>query len=318
MKRSALNDSLPRAVFDAGSFADRVVLVTGGAHGIGRATVQLLASLGARVVTLDLNQERLDTLAAEPVEGAGEVVVMHGDVCKQPDLKAMVATARERWGRIDGIVNNALSAEHGPIETRTAAQITKVWETNTLAAWRLTKLALPLLEVAGGSVVNLSSIMAFRPGWPAAAYASSKAGLEGLTRALAVELGARRIRVNAIAPGPISTRTRRQRENPGVPEEVWTDYWATLSEMRHVNQLSQHPLPDVGLPIDVANTIAFLLSEGGRFINGALIRVDGGAFCYDGVQANSDRHAQLAALREKLAAYQAKWPAIERSRRRKK
>jgi NAD(P)-dependent dehydrogenase (short-subunit alcohol dehydrogenase family) len=308
--------AMSSAVFDAHSFQDRVVIVTGGAHGIGRATAQLLASLGARVLATDIHQQRLEALAQQPVADSGELVTLLGDVSNAADLQAAVATAERRWGRIDGLVNNAMAAEHGPIEACSAEQMTKVWQTNLLAAWQLIKLALPLLTVRGGSVVNISSIMAHRPGWAAAPYSSSKAGLEGLTSELAVELGPRRIRVNAIAPGPINTRDPRDARNPGVPDEVWSDYRAAVAEMRRTSQLMQHPWPEPGQSIDVANAIAFLLSDAAAFVNGALLRVDGGAYCFDGVHATREMQVTHAAIREKVDRFRETYPELDRRRRR--
>jgi len=306
--------------FSPDAFRGKAVLVTGAGHGIGKATAELLASLGAGVAALDIDDERLDRLRDAAAESDSDLAVLHADVCRADDLQQGVDLAMQRWGRLDGVVNNALFAGHGPLADAQPEQMIRAWETNTLAAWRTSKLALPIMtDQGGGSIVNLSTIMVKQIGWAAAPYVSSKAGLEGMTRAMAVELGPKRIRVNAVAPGPIDTRDyrRRDRVNPGVPEDVWQDYRQIHRTYREARQHLMHPWPDRGLPIDVACPIAFLLSDAARFITGATLRVDGGAVCqdraYDGVDATG-----VIELRRRLDELLEQYPLLTRRHRQRR
>lgn len=306
----------PAAIFDRQAFRGQSFLLTGGAHGIGRATVLHLAALGGHVVAVDISERFIERFEERIPERLRErIVLMRGDVNSSADMTAAITQCHERFGRIDGLINNAMSAEHGPIREQSAASMTRVWKTNVLAAWRNIKQTLPIMEAqGGGAVVNISSIMAERIAWDAAPYTSSKASLEGLTRALAVELAPSRVRVNAIAPGPISTRESRDRPNPGVPDEVWTEYREILEKFRTARQSMLHPWPDLGRPRDIAGAVSFLLSSAASFITGAVLRIDGGAMCYDNMFRHKEAQ-EIEPLHQRIEELRAAYPKLGKRRR---
>jgi len=307
-----------RQTFSRSALADRVVIVTGGGRGIGKGTALHLASLGAAVIVAEVRPDLAKTFKADAAQKKTRhpIVYMQADITRAADLKKVVNKAKTKWGRIDGLVNNAMIAASGSIETQTATGMDRAWATNTRAPWQLVKLALPLMRERGGSVVNISSIMANRTTWPAAAYNSSKAAIEGLTRTLAVELAPAMVRVNAIAPGDISTRTSQPRRPNNVPDAVWDEYLEIVNRTRHMAQYSRQPLPVSGVPAHIADAVAFLLSDASTFITGALLAVDGGAGPYLPGQ-NMGFAKEYLSMRQRVEELAAAHPALMESRQMK-
>jgi NAD(P)-dependent dehydrogenase (short-subunit alcohol dehydrogenase family) len=238
-------------------FADRVAIVTGGAGGIGLATASRLGSEGARVIVADLDEEAgIEAAGKVRAAGAPDALAVACDVAREDQVEAAVAAAFDRFGRLDGIVNNAGLMLFRPIAELTGDDWTRVLSVDLLGAFYFTKHAF-LRMAAGGAIVNVSSIHALETTPLVACYAAAKAALLSLTRTAALEGKPKGIRVNAILPGAIDTPMLWENPNVKSGEE-------TIDRA------------DVGTPDDVAAVIAYLLSDDARFVQGAMVRVDGG------------------------------------------
>lgn len=238
-------------------FQDKVAIVTGGASGIGLATAKKLGSEGARVVIANLDQAKSEA-AAEQVKAAGapEAWGSECDVSQEEQVIATVQGTLERFGRLDIIVNNAGLMIFKPLQEHTAEDWLKTLHVDLLGAFFFTKQAFLTMK-PGGTIVNISSIHAEETTPLVAAYAASKAAVLSLTRSSAIEGKPLGLRINAILPGAIDTPMLW--DNPNVKS----------------GQESIDPA-DVGKPEDVAAAIAYLASDEAAFVQGALLRVDGG------------------------------------------
>jgi len=220
-----------------------VAIVTGAGRGQGAAEADLLHARGWEVLTTDV---------------AGEVDVVH-DVADEPGWEAVVNAAVDRFGGVDALVNNAAIHHTRPLLDETAADMERMWRVNLLGPFLGIRTVAPALrDRGGGSIVNISSL-AGRRGLPGhTAYGASKWALRGLTRTAAVELGRFGIRVNAVFPGPIET------DMLPVPEELRAERFASL------------PLGRAGKATEVAEVVAFLVSDASSYLTGAEVAVDGG------------------------------------------
>lgn len=310
-------DQLP-SVYREDAFRGKVFGVTGSGHGIGEATVRQLATLGAAVVVIDLDEADLRRVEADLKNAQADALCLVGDVADQRVLKKAIMAAHKRWGRIDGWVNNAMYNPWREPETLEPAELERTWQVNVGAAWQAVALLTPLMrEAGGGSIVNLSSILAHQPYAGSAAYGATKSAIEGLTRALAVDLSPHRIRVNTIIPGSINTNYGPpgfRIEPVDVPEEVKRQYLKVRQRFRELVWRHMQPWPVQGQARDAADAILFLLSDAARFITGASLFVDGGA-------SVSTRHPffhdneEMVRLRKKMRALIEKHPSLRPSYR---
>lgn len=238
-------------------FTNKVAIVTGAAGGIGLATAQRLGSEGARVCIADIKQEAADK-AVESVKSAGapEALAAACDVSNEEQVAATVARTIERFGRLDVVVNNAGLMVFKPIEELTGADWLRVLSVDLLGAFYFTKSAFKEMK-EGGAIVNVSSIHAVETEPLVAPYAAAKAALLSLTRSAALEGKPKGIRVNAILPGAVDTPMLW--DNPNVK-----------SNQEKIEKA------DVGAPEDIAAAICYLASDDARFVQGAMLRVDGG------------------------------------------
>ncbi len=235
----------------------KTALVTGAARGIGLATARGLHEAGWQVAVMDWDGPEL----AKAADLLPEALVIEGDVSKPQDVTAAVAEVTARFGRLDGLVNNAGVADFGPIRDTTFDRWRRVMETNLDGPFLMTQGFTDLLAAdGGGAVVNITSISGLRASTLRVAYGTSKAALAQLTLQQAVELGELGIRVNGVAPGPVATKLAMAVHSP----EIIAAYHDAL------------PLNRYGSEDEIAAAINFLLSDNASFITGQILAADGG------------------------------------------
>ena len=245
-------------------FDAKVVLVTGASSGIGRATALALGREGARVVAGGRRRDRLDRVAQAVRDAGGVCEPVLGDVREESVCAAYVATAVERYGGLDGLVNAAGVIGSGGLLESTSQEWDRVMDSNLRSMFLMTKAAAPALIERKGAVVNLSSVAGPRPYPGLLAYCVSKAAVDQLTRCMALDLAPRGVRVNAVNPGVVVTELHTVTN--AVP-----DYPGFLERSK-----TTHPLGRVGQPEEIASLILFLLGGEAGWITGVTYGIDGG------------------------------------------
>ena len=241
---------------------NRIALVTGASRGIGRACALELAKAGARIALAARQMDKLEEVAAEIGAAGGEAFVVALDLSAHESIKEAIAKVAKEFGRIDILVNNAGVTKDGLALRMKPDDWNMVLQTNLSGAFFcIQQVISPMMRERWGRIVNISSVVGQAGNAGQANYVASKAGLIGLTKSLAQELGSRNITVNAVAPGFIETDMTH-----GLKDELKAKVTASI------------PLGRIGNPAEVAAAVRFLCSEEASYITGNVIDVNGGMY----------------------------------------
>lgn len=255
-----------RALFD---LTGTVAVVTGSSRGIGRAIAEALASAGAKVAVSSRKLDKCEQVAAEINEAGGEAIALACNISHKDQLKALVDTTLETWGRIDTLVcNAAVNPYYGPLLDIPDDAYDKIMDSNVRSNLWLCNMVIPgMAERGGGSVIIVSSIAAFIGSTRLGAYGLSKAADVALARNLAAEWGEAKVRVNCINPAIIRTHFARALwENPETYNKA----------------IQSYALKRIGEPEEIAGAALFLASRASSFMTGQTLVIDGGALIHAG------------------------------------
>ncbi|MEO3385038.1 SDR family oxidoreductase [Mesorhizobium sp. CAU 1741] len=239
----------------------RVALITGAGHGIGRATARLMSSKGAVVAINDLKPEFVEEAVAEIEEQGGTAIPVAVNVATREGMREAVARASEAGGRFDILVNNAAWVRYQAVPDIAPETVDRMLDIGFKSViWGIQAAAEAMDPERGGAIVNIASTAGYRSAANSVVYSGIKSAVIGITRAAAAELGARRIRVNAVAPSAVPTEgTAKHR-----------------SEERDARRIAATPLGRLGTVDDIARTVVFLASDESGFVTSQTLVVDGG------------------------------------------
>jgi NAD(P)-dependent dehydrogenase (short-subunit alcohol dehydrogenase family) len=246
--------------------AGKVALITGGASGIGRATVLLFAREGAVVAVVDLDEDRGRAVVREIVEEGGRAIFLRCDVSQAEDCQRAVQETVDELGGLDILFNNAGIIRRATVIGTTEEEWDRVMAVNVKSVFLLGKYAIPVMEKAGGGVIiNTGSGWGLIGGTNAVSYCASKGAVVNMTRAMALDHGAQNIRVNCICPGDTDTRMlRNEAQQLGASEEEF------------LAEAADRPLRRIGKPEEIAQAVLYLASDDSSFVTGTVLVVDGG------------------------------------------
>lgn len=267
---------LNASVFRAGLLTGQVALITGGGTGIGFGVAELLAELGAHVVLASRKPENLERACTTIRASGGLASAIQLDVRDAEKVKEAVDQIAQTHGRIDLLVNNAAGNFYAPSATLSPNAWKSVVEIDLFGTFFCSQAVYPVMAAQGGGrIVSISMTLHYR-GWPLMAHATAaKAGVDALTRTLAIEWAPQKIRLNAIAPGPIPTEGVKKAFTPPADSGV-TDIFAATEARMTAYAKKSIPLGRWGTPRDIANMVAFLASPAGDWVTGAIFVIDGG------------------------------------------
>jgi NAD(P)-dependent dehydrogenase (short-subunit alcohol dehydrogenase family) len=250
-------------------FAGKVAVVTGGASGIGKATATLIVKEGGSAVVCDCREDAVAAVLGEFADCFPAIEGLVADVASAADMERLVRFTVETFGGLDILVNNAGIQMFGSVVDLGEEDWDRTLAVNLKGAFLASKFAVPeMRKRGGGAIVNVASVHAFATISNRVAYAASKTGLLGLTRAMALDHGPENIRVNVVCPGPVDTPMLRDawaRIHPGRPMPELLDELAELL-----------PVGAVGRPVEVAEMIAYLAGPRSGFVTGGEFKIDGG------------------------------------------
>jgi 3-oxoacyl-[acyl-carrier protein] reductase len=241
--------------------AGKTAVVTGASKGIGASIAKHLAAAGASVVVnYASSREGADKVVAEITAAGGKAVAVQGDVSKKADIDRLFAETKRAYGKLDILVNNAGVYEFAPLENITEELFHRQFNLNVLGLLLTSQEGAKLFPAGGGSILNISSVVSRLALPGSAVYAGTKGAVDTITRVLAAELGARKIRVNAINPGMVDTE--------GAKGFTESDFRKQIE--------AQTPLGRIGVPRDIATAAVFLASEDASWITGQTLEIAGG------------------------------------------
>lgn len=261
----------------------RTAVISGAAHGIGKATAERFAAEGASVVVADIDDRRALDVVAGIRDAGGTAEYLRTDISNPEDVASLVQFACERFGSLDILHNNAYVLGPGRVDVVELVDWNRTIDVCLTGYWACTKAALePMLRQGKGVILNTGSIASLAADFGMAAYSTAKAGVLNLTRVTALDYARKGIRCNAILPGPVWTRpeahlVRLLSESPLPPDSIWP-------LPVHAMQDSV-PLRRLGRPSEVANLALFLASDASSFMTGAACVIDGGMYAQIGTRA---------------------------------
>jgi 3-oxoacyl-[acyl-carrier protein] reductase len=246
-----------------GKLTGKVAVVTGASKGIGAAIAKELAAQGASVVVnYASSKEGADKVVAEITKAGGKAIAVGGSVAKAAEIDKLFAETKKAYGKLDILVNNAGVYEFAPLEGITEESIEKMFGINVRGLLLATKAGVALFPPEGGNVINIGSVASDQTPPMSAAYSGTKGAVDAITRVLAKELGPKKIRVNAVNPGPVVTEGFKSAGVEGSDFEK--------------SMLQSTPLGRIGKPDDVATVVAFLASDDAGWVTGSLLQTAGG------------------------------------------
>jgi 3-oxoacyl-[acyl-carrier protein] reductase len=241
----------------------KVAVVTGASKGIGAGIAKGLAAAGAAVVVNYASSKAgAERIVADITGKGGKAIAVHGNVAEAKDVQRLFEETKKAFGSLDVLVNNAGVFEFSPLEAVTETEFHREFNINVLGTILATREALKYFGPAGGSVINLSSVAGVKAIPNSVVYSATKGAVNAITRVLANELGARKIRVNAIAPGPVETE--------GVHE------LGILGSDFEKQMVAETPLGRIAQPVDIARIAVFLASDSSGWLTGDIITASGG------------------------------------------
>jgi NAD(P)-dependent dehydrogenase (short-subunit alcohol dehydrogenase family) len=249
-----------------GLLKDKVVIITGGASGIGKAVALLLSREGATVAIVDIDEPNGQAVVQRIVESGGKAVFLHCDVTKMVECRSAVDRVLKEHGKISVLFNNVGIIRRASVVDTTEEEWDKVMATNVKSVFIFSKYVIPIMaEAGGGVIINTASGWGIVGGEKAASYCASKGAVVLLTKAMALDHGPQNIRVNCICPGDTETpMLYSEARQLGIDEEEF------LAEAK------QRPLQRIGKPEEIANAVLFLASDASSYVTGTALVVDGG------------------------------------------
>ncbi|MFC1814376.1 SDR family NAD(P)-dependent oxidoreductase [Thermodesulfobacteriota bacterium] len=237
---------------------NQVAIITGAGRNIGADIARLFASKGGKIVVVDMDKGRGESIASEIRSSGGEAIAVIADISEVEDIKTLVRTVVEKWGKIDILINNAAISDNKNIFNITKEEWDKTLAVTLTGPFLMSKYVAEQMvqQGHGGNIINIASTSGFLGRDSAIAYASAKAGVLNLTRSMAVQLAPHNIRVNSVSPNKIGSPVGKDEVDPN----------------RDIPNLKGRP----GLPIEVAHVVLFLVSDEAEFVVGQDIKVDGG------------------------------------------
>jgi len=243
----------------------KVAIVTGGGSGIGEAIARSFAKEGARVVITGRRKEALEKVVEGISKAGGDAIAIPGSVTAEADVQKAVQSSLKTFGQIDILVNNAGNLFHaGPLHETTDEVWDETIDIFLKGVFRFTRAVIPpMIQQGGGSIINISTVAALKalPGFPAHAYAAAKAGVNMLTKTIAIEYAKASIRCNAVCPAGVDT--------PGVASMISDPKMRAWFD-------AMHPLGRMGMPQEIAEAVLYFASDESRWTTGSILTVDGG------------------------------------------